>query len=173
MKNYKNSSYAANKYSKDIVYNSEVSGTTSITLEDFLKSDPTLTEADFERWKNWSDLDYEAEAKATNRCTKKNISFSNLVDSLSSCGLSTEEYYEEKETELKYRKAMHEAMNLFLKKSYATEKMKQRFIMYYVDGMLPREIAKACHVNRPAVYDSLNASMRIFKSLFLSCLNKD
>ena len=42
MKNYKNSSYAANKYSKDIVYNSEVSGSTAITLEIFLKSDPTL-----------------------------------------------------------------------------------------------------------------------------------
>ena len=53
MKNYKNSSYAANKYSKDVVYNSEVSGSTAITLENFLRSDPTLTEADFEFWKKW------------------------------------------------------------------------------------------------------------------------
>ena len=71
MKNYKNSSYAANKYSKDIVYNSEVSGSTSITLDDFLKSDPTLTKADFEFWKNWSDEDYRVESKETNNQTKK------------------------------------------------------------------------------------------------------
>ena len=74
MKNYKNSSYAANKYSKDIVYNSEVSGNTAITLEDFLKSDPTLTEADFEFWKNWSDENYRVESKETNNKTKKDVS---------------------------------------------------------------------------------------------------
>lgn len=172
MKNYKNSSYAANKYSKDKVYNSEVSGSTAITLEVFLKSDPTLTEADFEFWKKWSDLDYENEAKVTNRCTKKNVSLSNLVESLSNCGLSMEDYYEEKETELKYHIAIREAISMFFKEGFATEKMKIRFKMHYIDGMSPREIAKVCNVNRPAVYESLNSAMRIFKLLFLKCLNK-
>ena len=78
MKNYKNSSYAANKYSKNIVYNSEVSGTTSIALEDFLKSDPTLTEADFEFWKNWSDQDYLEESRGDNKQSWKAVSLSNL-----------------------------------------------------------------------------------------------
>lgn len=94
MRNYKNSSYAANKYSKNIVYNSEVSGITAITLEDFLKSDPTLTEADFKFWKQWSDNDYEAESKDTNRITKNNLSVTNLDEALSSCNLSLEESYE-------------------------------------------------------------------------------
>lgn len=78
MKNYKNSSYAANKYSKDIIYNSEVSGTKSITLEAFLKSDPNLTEADFEFWKNWSDEDYKEEAKSDNRISWKSVNLTNI-----------------------------------------------------------------------------------------------
>ncbi len=172
MKNYRNSSYAANKYSKDIVYNSEISGTTSISLEDFLKSDPNLTEADFEFWKKWSDLDYETEAKVINRCTKKNVSFSNLAESLSSSGLSMDDYYEEREAELNYHIAIGEAISMFFKEGYATEKMKQRFKMYYIDGMSVREIAKVFHVNRPSVYESLSSAMRIFKLLFLKCLNK-
>lgn len=96
MKNYKNSSYAANKYSKDIVYNSEVSETTSITLEGFLKSDPTLTEADFERWKNWSDQDYLKESQRENKQSWKAISISNLEYILDSTQLSLEEMVEEK-----------------------------------------------------------------------------
>ena len=78
MKNYKNSSYAANKYSKDIVYNSEVSGSTSITLEGFLKSDPTLTEADFEFWKNWSDQNYLEESRGDNKQSWKADFYSRL-----------------------------------------------------------------------------------------------
>ena len=90
MKNYKNSSYAANKYSKDIVYNSEVSGSTSITLDDFLKSDPTLTKADFEFWKNWSDEDYRVESKETNNQTKKDVLFTSLDEVVAGFELSIE-----------------------------------------------------------------------------------
>ena len=96
MKNYKNSSYAANKYSKDIVYNSEVSGSTAVTLENFLKSDPTLTEADFEFWKNWSDQDYLEESRVNNKQSWKAVSLSNLDYILDSTQLSLEEMVEDK-----------------------------------------------------------------------------
>ena len=72
----KSASYVPTNKTKNI---SEVSGTTSITLEDFLKSDPTLTEADFEHWKNWSDNDYKEESNITNLHTSPLIFFLKII----------------------------------------------------------------------------------------------
>ena len=134
MKNYKNSSYAANKYSKDIVYNSEISGSTSITLDDFLKSDPTLTKADFEFWKNWSDEDYRVESKETNNQTKKDVSFTSLDEVVAGVGLSLEEQYEEDECERIYLTAVREAMRRFLNDKSISSTTKERFRLHFING---------------------------------------
>lgn len=125
MKNYKNSSYAANKYSKDIVYNSEVSETTSITLEGFLKSDPTLTEADFERWKNWSDQDYLKESQRENKQSWKAISISNLEYILDSTQLSLEEMVEEKTMNGLVLQTLKQTVAVLFSNSVLSETMKK------------------------------------------------
>lgn len=58
MKNYKDSDYAINRYSKGIVYNF-ADGNNEITLEKFIEAHPELSEADFNTWKQWSNDDYE------------------------------------------------------------------------------------------------------------------
>ena len=78
MKNYKRSNYAANKSSENIVYKSEVSDDVDITLEDFLASNSSLTEADYEYWKNWSDKEYRGDELQMRRTSKKDVSIENL-----------------------------------------------------------------------------------------------
>lgn len=155
MKNYKNSSYAANKYSKDIVYNSEVSGSTAITLEGFLKSDPTLTEAEFEFWKNWSDQNYLEESRGDNKQSWKAVSLSNLEYILDSTQLSLEEMVEDKTMEGLVLQTLKQTVAVLLSDSVLTETMKVRFEMFYIQGMRVIEIAEAQGVDEKAVRKSL------------------
>lgn len=155
MKNYKNSSYAANKYSKDIVYNSEVSGSTAITLEGFLKSDPTLTEADFEFWKNWSDQNYLEESRGDNKQSWKAVSLFNLEYFLDSNQLSLEEMVEDKTMEGLVLQTLKQTVAVLLSDSVLTETMKVRFEMFYIQGMKVIEISEAQGVDEKAVRKSL------------------
>ena len=155
MKNYKNSSYAANKYSKDIVYNSEVSGSTAITLEGFLKSDPTLTEAEFEFWKNWSDQNYLEESRGDNKQSWKAVSLFNLEYILDSTQLSLEEMVEDKTMEGLVLQTLKQTVAVLLSDSVLTETMKVRFEMFYIQGMRVIEIAEAQGVDEKAVRKSL------------------
>ena len=172
MKNYKNSSYAANKYSKDIVYNSEVSGTTSITLKDFLKSDPTLTEADFERWKNWSDNDYKEESNITNLHTRKDISLTSLGEVVADFGIPLEVAYEEAEIERTNHIAIRKALKMLYDDSGFTEKMKKRFEMYIFQGMNCEKIGEALGVDAKPVRCSVKSALKKFKVYFMICLEE-
>ena len=168
MKNYKNSSYAANKYSKNIVYNSEVSGKTSIALEDFLKSDPTLTEADFEFWKNWSDQDYLEESRGDNKQSWKAVSLSNLEYILDSTQLSLEEMVEEKTMEDLVLQTLKQTVAVLLSDSVLTETMRVRFDLFYIQGMKVVEIAEAQGVDEKAVRKSL----KLIKEKLINAFNE-
>ena len=168
MKNYKNSSYAANKYSKNIVYNSEVSGNTAITLEEFLKSDPTLTEADFEFWKNWSDQNYLEESRGDNKQSWKAVSLSNLEYILDSTQLSLEEMVEDKTMEGLVLQTLNQTVSVLLSDSVLTETMKVRFEMFYIQGMKVVEIAKAQGVDEKAVRKSL----KLIKEKLINVFNE-
>ena len=173
MKNYKNSSYAANKYSKNIVYNSEVSGTTSIALEDFLKSDPTLTEADFEFWKNWSDQDYLEESRGDNKQSWKAVSLSNLEYILDSTQLSLEEMVEEKTMEDLVLQTLKQTVAVLLSDSVLTETMRVRFDLFYIQGMKAVEIAEAQGVDEKAVRKSLKLIKEKLSNTFYELWDKN
>ena len=168
MKNYKNSSYAANKYSKDIVYNSEVSGSTAITLENFLRSDLTLTEADFEFWKKWSDQNYLEESRVNNKQSWKAVSLSNLDYILDSTQLSLEEMVEDKTMEGLVLQTLNQTVSVLLSDSVLTETMKVRFEMFYIQGMKVVEIAKAQGVDEKAVRKSL----KLIKEKLINVFNE-
>lgn len=172
MKNYKNSSYAANKYSKNIVYNSEVSGNTAITLEDFLKSDPTLTEADFEFWKNWSDENYRVESKETNNKTKKDVSLTSLDKLVADFGLSLEEQYEENECERIYLTAIREATRRFFNDESISSTTKERFRLHYINGERVLDISERHGVQSSSVCKGLKKSLNKFKEYFFLCVRE-
>jgi hypothetical protein len=173
MKNYKNSSYAANKYSKDIVYNSEVSGSTAITLENFLRSDPTLTEADFEFWKKWSDQNYLEESRVNNKQSWKAVSLSNLDYILDSTQLSLEEMVEDKTMEGLVLQTLNQTVSVLLSDSVLTETMKVRFEMFYIQGMKVVEIAEAQGVGEKAVRKSLKLIKEKLINVFYELWDKN
>ncbi len=167
MKNYQKTAYAANKYSEDIVYNSEVSGDTAITLESFLKSDPTLTEADFKFWKNWSDSNYEEESTIANRVTKNNVSLSRLDEAVSGASITLEEMLENAEEDDMIEECYSFAIETFMSDKRLSEKMKRRFILRYEKGMKYEDIAEHEGVSRKNATKSITAALSIFKSYFV------
>ena len=62
MRNYKDSDYALNRYSKGIVYKF-ADGIVEITLEDYLRDNPDKTEEDFAELKAMSDEIYYQQDK--------------------------------------------------------------------------------------------------------------
>lgn len=166
MKNYKNSSYAANKYSKDIVYNSEVSGSTAISLEDFLKSDPTLTESDFEFWKNWSDKDYLEEARDDNRHSWKCQNLSCIDKIIDHSQELMEEIVENEMLEDVLHTALKSALEDLYNDRFFTRIMKDRFEMYFYKGMSTIEISIHQNVNSKSVAESVNSALNKLKRYF-------
>jgi len=79
MKNYKESDYARNKYSEDIVYKSVDGNIIVVTLNDYIKQNPCKTEDDFRELKEISDSIYLEQVRAENVQTGKNIHFNGSV----------------------------------------------------------------------------------------------
>ena len=162
MKNYKKSSYAANKYSRDIVYRSEVSEDTSVTLEDFLKSDPNLTEKDFLYWKKWSDENYLDEVRSENKLSKKSVNISGIENCIDPSEKTVEDVIEEKTIEPLEKQAVRLALILLYEDTSFTEKMRMRFEMHYFGGLSFEEIAKEMNVGGYSVRYSVEAALKKF-----------
>ena len=139
-----------------------------ITLENFLRSDPTLTEADFEFWKKWSDQNYLEESRVNNKQSWKAVSLSNLDYILDSTQLSLEEMVEDKTMEGLVLQTLNQTVSVLLSDSVLTETMKVRFEMFYIQGMKVVEIAKAQGVDEKAVRKSL----KLIKEKLINVFNE-
>lgn len=126
MKNYKDSDYAANKYSPNIVYRFG-NETVEITLKKFLAENPDMTEDDFLRFKSLSDAIYLEQVKAENAQTKKNIPIYPLKETEVCVVEPIEKYIEEQE-----EKPVLQAVQRFLDSDILTETQKRRFIEFYI-----------------------------------------
>lgn len=166
MKDYKRSDYAANKKSKNIVYKSEVSKDSDITLEKFLASDSNLTVTDYEYWKNWSDEDYQEGELKKRRETRKDVPIEDMSEVLSFVGNTLEDDYENSQ----FEKATKEALNIAIKKLYSdkrfSEKMKARFEQYYFKNLSTCEIAHREGVNSKTVSESINSAVKKLSKYF-------
>lgn len=162
MKNYRESDYALNKYSKGIVYKfaDEV---IEITMDDFLRETPGATEEDFLKWKEFSDSDYEEQSRKENAQTKKNVSLSLLEDTAACCVSSPEDDFIAKEDQEKSRSII----NAFFAETKLTDKQKQRFILHYCSGLTFREIALREGVHFTSIRDSINQVSQRFREFYL------
>lgn len=157
MKNYKDSDYAANKHSTNIVYRFG-NETVEITLEKFLAENPGLSETDFQLWKTLSDSLYKEQDYADYNQTRKNFSITEL-EGLKDCAVKPiEEYIEEQE-----EKAVLQAVQRFLDSDILTETQKRRFILYYFKGLTLFEIAELEGVHFTSVEESIKSSIKKIK----------
>ena len=163
MKNYQNSDYALNKYSKGIVYRF-ADGAVEVTLEDYLADNPGKTADDFMELKMLSDEIYNEQDRAENTQTKKNISFDELEMGAFRYTPSPEEMFisgidarEEAENRQRRVNIAGEALDML------TDIQRRRYMLHFVDGLSAHEIAKIEGANHKSVLESLWAAEKKIK----------
>ena len=159
-RNYRQSDYAKNKYSSNIVYAGS-DETIEITLEQFLEENPGMTEEDFNFWKNWSDEDYYITDRKDTNEAKHTVSIHSIEATELVSIPSAEEIVIEKmsrESERVYTKKDAEVVL-----SKLTDIQRRRFLMYEVYGMTFRGIAHIEGVDHMAIIRSVEYAKRKIK----------
>lgn len=161
MKNYKDSDYAANKYSPNIVYRF-ADGTVEITLEDYLRANPGKTEQDFAEIKALSDDIYHQQVVDENRTSRLDVTMNGLEETEQLATVSLDVELIQKSDE---RNAMEAARRL-LDSGDLTEVQRRRFILHFFQGLSYREIGKLEGVHFTSVDESIDAAKRKLKKNF-------
>jgi len=164
VKNYRNSDYAVNKFSKSIVYQSVEDAASTITLEDFLTENLGMTEDDFNYWKAISDGDYLERVTDECRITRRDVSIHGLEETMLCAALSPEEliFDQHKQVERKNRRRELAAQAL----DNLTEIQRRRYIQHHVRRLSTWQISHDEGTNQKSVYESLvSAEKKIQKIL--------
>lgn len=157
----KKSDYALNKRDKDSLVYISVTGPVRLTRADF------SSEAEFLRWKSWSDGDYRATEKAGRGFYDNCIP---LDDQLTLVGsvLSVEEelFLALEETEAQAERAQRCAELMAEIRSRLTEKQFRRLWMLHVDGMTVTSIAISESVSKASISKSIGSAEKIIRTFF-------
>jgi len=164
MKNYTDSDYAINKFSKGIVYRfaNEV---VEITLEDYLAENPDKTENDFVKLKSLSDEMYLDKSRKENNQTRKNVSMTLLEETDATFVPSYETMLIRRiEKESKRQKDAALIKEIL---GCLTDIQRRRYLMTIQDKMTTRQIAVIDRVSHQSVVECLEAANKKIKK-FLS-----
>jgi RNA polymerase sigma factor (sigma-70 family) len=156
MDNYKESDYAKNKYSHNIVYQTS-NGTVEITVTQYLNENPTRDEQDFWDLKALSDKEFHREAKQENTAAKNNVRFDTIYKSIESDFFilpSPEELLLVREQKQREHNFIEKLLSLL------SEAQRRRFILHFVDGYSFKEIADLEGVTMSAVRVSIFEARR-------------
>ena len=163
MKNYTDSDFALNKYSKGIVYHF-ADGIVEITLEAYIRENPGKTEKDFHELKALSDTIYSEQDSENYRQTWKNTPISSVGDVDLGVAASPEESVVEEASQAERQNKRREAARLAL--STLTDVQRRRYLLYHVHGLTLRQIAEAEGVIHTKIHRSLIAAERKIKKFF-------
>lgn len=161
-RNYRESDYAKNKYSSNIVYAGS-DETIEITLEQFLEENPGMTEEDFSYWKNWSDEDYCAIDRKDTIEAKHTVSIHSIEETELVSVPSVEDIVIEKlsrENERVYTMKDAEAVL-----SKLTDIQRRRYLLYEVCGLSTPQIALSEGVSQYTVWESIEAAKKRIKKI--------
>lgn len=158
MKNYRDSDYAVNKFSKGIVYRFD-DETIEISLEDYLRENPDKTEEDFLRLKAISDEIFLEEIRLETAQGRKLVSIQDLENNLA-CAIPPvdEQYIQQEKKEQDKRK-----MDKLFRAAGLTEKQKRRLYLHCVEGKSFRAIAEIEGVHWTSVEECVNFALKKLK----------
>jgi DNA-directed RNA polymerase specialized sigma24 family protein len=159
MDNYKETDYAKNKYSHNIVYETS-KGTIEITVTQYLNENPTKEEADFWELKALSDEVYRQQAKEEHTQTNRNARFDENIESGFFCFPSPEEIFlarEERKREIRFIEELLCPL---------TALQRRRLILNIVEGLSHHEIARLEGVSQNAVSLCIAKAKRQIRSRF-------
>lgn len=161
MRNYKDSDYALNRYSKGIVYKF-ADGIVEITLEDYLRDNPDKTEEDFAELKAMSDEIYYQQDRQEYRVSHRDVSISGMEDTLVASASSVDAELIQKAEE---KKALEAAIRL-LESGKLTDVQKRRFYLHFFQGLSTRQIAKLEGINQKTAWESLMWAEKKLKKIY-------
>lgn len=143
MGNYKNSDYARNKNSLDIVYDG-TTGIEIVTIDDFLKENPNLTLEDYIEIKIISDSIYEEIDRSDVRYSKRKISLD----------------------ELNYRvlfNLYYANVDICMNSYILSKVQKRRFKLFFLEEINCKEIAELENVSPQAISKSIKLIVKTLK----------
>lgn len=156
----KKSDYALNKRDEDTIVYISVTGVVRLSRADF------PNEAEFLKWKHWSDGDYRATETAGRSFYDNCIP---LDDQLTLVGavLSVEDalFLKLEEAEAQAKRAQRCAELMAQIRSRLTEKQFRRLWLLHVDGMSVTGIAIAENVSKASVSKSISTAQKIIRAI--------
>jgi DNA-directed RNA polymerase specialized sigma24 family protein len=161
MRNYKDSDYALNRYSKGIVYKF-ADGIVEITLEDYLRDNPDKTEEDFAELKAMSDEIYYQQDRQEYRVSHRDVSSSGMEDTLVASASSVDAELIQKAEE---KKALEAAIRL-LESGKLTDVQKRSFYLHFFQGLSTRQIEKLEGINQKTAWESLMWAEKKLKKIY-------
>lgn len=162
MKNYKESDYALNKYSKGIVYKF-ADGIVEVTLGDYLRDNPDKTEADFVALKAWSDGVYHEQAVQEQRTCRRNVSIDQVPEAQFAI---IPDFGQNLMGEADEGKIALNAADKLLHSGMLTGIQQKRFVLYYLKGLSTTQIAVLEGVRQQTVWESLMWAGKKLRKLF-------
>ncbi len=152
--------YTLNKKDPEaIVYTDADKHIIRLTREDF------DTEADFLKWKAWSDADYHAEENGDHVQKNHTISMSAVAEKTRTAD-GPEVIIEQRFD--RQARDQYTAETVIRVKGQLTEKQFRRLWMYCVDGLTEQEIADEEKVGQQSVSASITAAIKRIKKVFFS-----
>ena len=151
----KDSDYALNKHSPNIVYHSVDGSRLEVRPENC---------PGFDRWKEFSDDGYHAEELHALRTTRRNISMYDLPDRDS----AVEDVLDSNKPSPGYR-TLENAMAAL---DSLTDIQRRRYLLYAYEGKTTRQIAQAEGVSQRTIMDGLHESDRKLKKFLQNTLSK-
>ena len=162
-KNYNKSDYALNKFSEALVY-SGAEGAYELSKAAFLASDPALTEADYDFWKQYSDNDYLEVARCDTFEGKHTVPLDEIADAALISTETTEDAVLENIEPTPNPYTIENAIHIL--DSCLTEIQKSRYLKYYRDGRTIRDIADEEGVHFTSVCECINAANKKIQKIF-------
>lgn len=157
----KKSDYALNKRDKDSIIYISVTGPVRLTRADF------SSEAEFLKWKRWSDGDYHATEKAgrgeSDNCLPLVVEFLDCIASTPS--VEDKLFQRLTDTEAEAERARRCAELMAQIRSRLTEKQFRRLWMLHVDGMTMEAIAAYECITHQSVSESIASAMQKLKKI--------
>lgn len=168
MKYYKNSDYALNKASTDIVYNNVNGETEAVTLKKALEENPGMTAEDFQYFKTLSDEDYRE--TANNDYAAHNQTFFEKLersDNLRHTPSAEDELMDtiNAQEEAKRRQKLFKTVDRLLKANLS-EKQYKRYWLHHVGGLTTREIARLDGIKQSNAAKSIKQAEKIINVIF-------
>jgi len=158
-RDYRNSDYARNKYSENIVYVSS-EGVVEVTKEEFLRNNPEYTEKDYEFFKEWSDENYLKQVRKDN--SEKRLAFSmNDFEETELLSVPSAEcdFFEQE----KAKKISEENIEEIL--SILTYTQRRRYLMNVMAGLSTPQIAKIEGISQVMAWKSIEAANKKIKKI--------